>query len=37
MRLLWICACLAMVVGCSSQKVRCDKHLRPINVPAGQR
>jgi hypothetical protein len=33
MRILWLIGCLAVVSACSSYGVRCNKHLRPINVP----
>ncbi len=31
MRLFCLIAWLAIAAGCSSLKVRCDSHLRPIN------
>lgn len=30
--MLWLLLCVVVVAGCGAQKVRCDKHLRPINV-----
>jgi hypothetical protein len=33
MRILWIIGSLALLSACSSYSVRCNKHLRPINVP----
>lgn len=33
MRILWILGSLALLSACSSYSVRCNKHLRPINVP----
>jgi hypothetical protein len=34
MRILLLLGCVAWVSACSSYKVRCDKHLRPINPQA---
>jgi hypothetical protein len=34
MRILWLIGLLALVSACSSYGVRCNKHLRPINLPA---
>ncbi len=34
MRILWLIGSLALLSACSSYRVHCDKHLRPINVPA---
>jgi hypothetical protein len=31
MRMLCLITCLALAGGCSSLRVRCDSHLRPIN------
>jgi hypothetical protein len=33
MRRLWLIGLLALVGACSSYGVRCNKHLRPINLP----
>jgi hypothetical protein len=33
MRILWLIGLLALVGACSSYSVRCNKHLRPINLP----
>jgi hypothetical protein len=33
MRILWIFGLLTLLSACSSYSVRCNKHLRPINVP----
>ncbi len=33
MRIVWLLGWLALASACSSHSVRCDKHLRPINVP----
>jgi hypothetical protein len=33
MRILWLIGLLALVGACSSYGVRCNKHLRPINLP----
>jgi hypothetical protein len=33
MRILWLIGSLALVSACSSYSVRCNRHLRPINVP----
>ena len=33
MRMLWILGLAALLSGCSSYSVRCNKHLRPINLP----
>jgi hypothetical protein len=30
---IWILASIALLSACSSQAVRCDKHLVPINPP----
>jgi hypothetical protein len=34
MRILWLIGLFALVSACSSYGVRCNKHLRPINLPA---
>ena len=33
MRMLWIFGLATLLSGCSSYSVRCNKHLRPINLP----
>jgi hypothetical protein len=33
MRILWLIGLAALVGACSSYGVRCNKHLRPINLP----
>jgi hypothetical protein len=33
MRTLWIFGLLTLLSACSSYSIRCNKHLRPINVP----
>ena len=33
MRILWLFGSLALLNACSSYSVRCNTHLRPINVP----
>jgi hypothetical protein len=33
MRILWLLGALTLLSACSSYGVRCDTHLRPINVP----
>lgn len=33
MRILWLIGSLALVSACSPYGVRCNRHLRPINVP----
>ena len=33
MKIFWLIGLLALVSACSSYGVRCNKHLRPINLP----
>ncbi len=33
MRMLWLVGLLTLECACSSYGVRCNKHLRPINLP----
>ena len=33
MRLVCLIGWFALASGCASHSVRCEKHLRPINVP----
>lgn len=33
MRIVWLIGWLALASACASHSVRCDKHLRAINVP----
>ncbi len=33
MRMLWLVGLLTLECACSSYSVRCNKHLRPINLP----
>jgi hypothetical protein len=33
MRILWLIGLLTLLGACSSYGVRCNKHLRPINLP----
>jgi hypothetical protein len=33
MRVVWLIGWLALASACASHSVRCDKHLRAINVP----
>jgi hypothetical protein len=35
MRIVWLMGWLALTSACSSHIVRCDRHLRPINMTNG--